>query len=163
MQLKWAFGQIVELLRVQVGSDQQANRSADTRILFCTTGVLVEKLIHNKDGNPLDEFTHIILDEVHERDKDMDFLMIIVYKYLNPFVRVVLMSATIDSEKVCQKKTHQILFQQIKNICFPLQFARYYQIPYAGRVMAPIIKLNVERNFRVDTYYIDDLEDEVCN
>lgn len=84
----------------QVGSDRRQNCSADTRILFCTTGVLVEKLINTDRYNPLDKFTHIILDEVHERDKDMDFLMIAIYKYLNPKIHVILMSATIDVDKV---------------------------------------------------------------
>lgn len=58
----------------------------------------MEKLIHNE--NPLENVTHIILDEVHERDMDMDFLMILVYKYLNPDLRVILMSATINTKKV---------------------------------------------------------------
>ena len=28
------------------------------------------------------EFTHVIIDEVHERDKDMDFLLILTRKFL---------------------------------------------------------------------------------
>lgn len=35
--------------------------SEDTRLLFCTTGVLKEKLINKKN---MHEFTHVILDEV---------------------------------------------------------------------------------------------------
>lgn len=85
-----------------MGSDQRENQSEDTRILFCTTGVLMEKLLHktNEYSNPLDQYTHVILDEVHERDMNMDFLMIVCYKYLNPNIRIILMSATIDAEKV---------------------------------------------------------------
>lgn len=93
----------------------------------------------------------------------MDFLMIIVYKYLNPHVRVILMSATIDSEKVCIWKNHFSLF--IKCDLYFFQFAKYFQIPNVGSripTVAPIIKLNLERNFPVDTYYIDELEDVVC-
>lgn len=52
----------------------------------------------------LANFTHIILDEVHERDKDMDFLFIIirmlVAKSGTNNIRIVLMSATIDTAKV---------------------------------------------------------------
>lgn len=78
-------------------------RSTDTRITFCTTGVLLEKLIHSKS---LDRFSHIILDEVHERDKDMDFLLVIIRilmckSALN--VKIIIMSATIEAEKVCVK------------------------------------------------------------
>lgn len=45
------------------------------------------------------------------------------------------------------------------------QFAKYFEIPNKASLIptvAPIIKLNVERNFPVDTYYIDELEDVVC-
>lgn len=90
----WQIGTVVGY---QVGSDQQANCSEDTRILYCTTGVLLEKLIHAKS---LYHYTHIILDEVHERTKEMDFLMVIIYKFLNPSKKVILMSATIDSKMV---------------------------------------------------------------
>lgn len=48
---------------------------------------------------------------------------------------------------------------------FLFQFAKYFEIPNKGSpipTVAPIIKLDVERNFPVDTYYIDDLEDMVC-
>lgn len=80
-----------------MGSDQQANCGDDTRILYCTTGVLLEKIIGKKSLSP---YTHIILDEVHERNKEMDFLLIVIYKLLNPNIKVVLMSATIDAEQV---------------------------------------------------------------
>lgn len=63
------FKYIVKFSLTQVGSDHRQNCSSDTRVLFCTTGVLVEKIIHGDQHNPLDQFTHIILDEVHERDK----------------------------------------------------------------------------------------------
>lgn len=85
----------------QVGLDERANRSEHTRILFCTTGVLLEQLVRSaKTKNPLNGYTHIILDEVHERDKNMDFLFIVIKKLINPTVKVILMSATINSEQV---------------------------------------------------------------
>lgn len=68
--------------------------------------MLVEKLIHGNQYNPLDKFSHIILDEVHERDKDMDFLMIAIYKYLNPKIRIILMSATIEVDKVISQTNY---------------------------------------------------------
>jgi len=61
----------------QIGLDVKTD--PDTRLLFCTTGVLLEKLISSKDMN---KFTHVILDEVHERTQDMDFLMLLVRKLL---------------------------------------------------------------------------------
>ena len=63
---------------LQVGLDK-ANKSADTRLLYVTTGVLKRMIIGSKN---LHEWTHIILDEVHERDLDMDLLLILCKKFL---------------------------------------------------------------------------------
>lgn len=90
----WPLG---SLAGFQIGSDKGANVSADTRLTYCTTGVLLEKLVHAKS---LYGYTHIILDEVHERTKEMDFLMIILKKFLSRKIRIILMSATIDAETV---------------------------------------------------------------
>lgn len=71
----------------------------DTRITFCTTGVLLEKLVACKT---LSNYTHIILDEVHERSQDMDFLFIVIkqLRHRAPHVRIILMSATIEASEV---------------------------------------------------------------
>ena len=53
--------------------------SEDTRILYCTTGVLLQKLINEKT---MKRFTHVILDEVHERDQESDFCLLVVRKLL---------------------------------------------------------------------------------
>lgn len=74
--------------------------SEDTRITYCTTGVLLEKLVCAKS---LSKYSHIIIDEVHERDKHMDFLLILIRILLckvSPKVKIILMSATIESAKV---------------------------------------------------------------
>lgn len=60
----------------------------------------MQQLIKNKTLAP---YTHIILDEVHERDQDMDFLLIIVRRLLitnSKHVKIILMSATIDTKTV---------------------------------------------------------------
>ena len=48
----------------------------------------------------LSEYTHIIIDEVHERDKHTEFLMIRLRDLLplRPDLRLVLMSATLQTE-----------------------------------------------------------------
>jgi len=43
----------------QIGMDHEL--SDDTRLLYCTTGVLLQKLINDKN---MHRFTHVILDEV---------------------------------------------------------------------------------------------------
>ncbi|XP_062122470.1 probable ATP-dependent RNA helicase spindle-E [Drosophila sulfurigaster albostrigata] len=85
----------------QVGLHRPANME-DTRLLYCTTGVLLNNLINQKT---LTHYTHIILDEVHERDEDMDFLLIVVRRLLalnSRHVKVILMSATIDANEFCK-------------------------------------------------------------
>lgn len=52
----WQVGQLVGY---QIALDKVV--SEDTRVLFCTTGVLLEKLVNMKNMN---QFTHVILDEV---------------------------------------------------------------------------------------------------
>ena len=47
---------------------------------------------------------HIIIDEVHERDKDIDFLLLLSRKFLtsnSPGCKIILMSATLNPEKLC--------------------------------------------------------------
>jgi ATP-dependent RNA helicase DHX36 len=66
-------------------------------IVYCTTGVLLRWM----SSDPLlQKATHIILDEVHERDLQTDFLLIIVKDLLirRPDVKVILMSATLNAD-----------------------------------------------------------------
>ena len=71
----WKLGGLVGY---HVGLDK-ANKSLDTRLLFVTTGVLKRMIIGKKH---LNDWTHIILDEVHEREEDMDLLLILCKKFL---------------------------------------------------------------------------------
>lgn len=85
----------------QIGMDERSNYSDDTRLLFCTTGILLEKLIVAKDFL---NFTHIIIDEVHERSNLLDLLLIVIKKIFAiappSNIKVILMSATIDAQTV---------------------------------------------------------------
>ena len=71
--------------------------SNNCRLLFCTTGVLLRQL--QSDG-ALDCITHIVIDEVHERHLDTDILLGILKETRPAHIRVVIMSATMDSEKM---------------------------------------------------------------
>ncbi|XP_065012291.1 DExH-box ATP-dependent RNA helicase DExH7, chloroplastic-like isoform X1 [Musa acuminata AAA Group] len=76
-------------------------RNEKTKLLFCTTGILLRKLAVNKD---LAGITHVIVDEVHERSLLGDFLLIVLKNLIEKQsdtarqkLKVVLMSATVDS------------------------------------------------------------------
>ncbi|KXS10462.1 P-loop containing nucleoside triphosphate hydrolase protein [Gonapodya prolifera JEL478] len=79
-------------------------RSAKTRLTFVTTGVLLRRLQDAAGKGSLKGVGCIVVDEVHERGIDSDFLLIILRDILaqNPGLRVVLMSATVDSETFSQ-------------------------------------------------------------
>ncbi|XP_076801583.1 ATP-dependent RNA helicase A-like isoform X1 [Clavelina lepadiformis] len=63
-------------------------------ILFCTVGVLLRKLTNGLRG-----VSHVIVDEIHERDINTDFLLVVLRDIVVTFpgIRVILMSATIDT------------------------------------------------------------------
>lgn len=69
-----------------------------TRLLFCTTGVLLRQL---QNEGALQSITHIIIDEVHERHLDTDILLGILKVRLQkfPHLQVILMSATLDADR----------------------------------------------------------------
>lgn len=73
-------------------------------ITYCTTGILLKQL-QNQPDDVLENVSHIVVDEVHERDILIDFLLIIIKKAMRArrhagkkLPKIVLMSATIDSE-----------------------------------------------------------------
>ncbi|XP_061384451.1 probable ATP-dependent RNA helicase spindle-E [Danaus plexippus] len=123
------------LVGYQVGLENRT--SNDTRIHYVTTGVLLQKLVNAKNMN---EYTHVVLDEVHERGQDMDFLLLVVKKLLytvSPSVKVILMSATFN----CRA------------------FADYFLIPTpAGLQMSSCLKVtNDKPAFTVKTFYLNHL------
>ncbi|KAF8323715.1 P-loop containing nucleoside triphosphate hydrolase protein [Clavulina sp. PMI_390] len=78
------------------GESKQTRR---TKLLFCTTGVLLRRLtLSGSEG--LTGVSHIIVDEVHERSVDSDFLLLELRELLktNKDIKIVLMSATINQK-----------------------------------------------------------------
>ncbi|KAG6355188.1 hypothetical protein INS49_004269 [Diaporthe citri] len=111
-------------------------------ILYCTAGILLQQLQHAPD-DVFDHISHLVIDEVHERDLINDFLLTTL-KYTmaaraaqgKKLPRVVLMSATIDAG----------------------QFAAYFRnsLPSADSTDCPT--LNVPgRTFPVQEYYLDEV------
>ncbi|CAI5729208.1 unnamed protein product [Peronospora effusa] len=86
---------IADIVGYQIRMD--AKKSSNTRLLFCTTGVLLRRLLNDRQ---LSGVSHVIVDEVHERNVDTDFLLSILRDLLpqRPDLRVILMSATMNSE-----------------------------------------------------------------
>ncbi|KAF8025211.1 hypothetical protein BT93_F2144 [Corymbia citriodora subsp. variegata] len=72
-------------------------KGRDTRLLFCTTGILLRRLLVDRN---LTGVTHVIVDEIHERGMNEDFLLIVLKELLRhrPELRLILMSATLNAE-----------------------------------------------------------------
>lgn len=109
-----------------------------TKITFVTTGVLLRRIqtSHDEDGNIADslaDVTHVVVDEVHERSLDTDFLLALLREVLRhrKDLKVILMSATLDAEI----------------------FSRYFggEAGQVGRVNIP------GRTYPVEDLYIDDV------
>eukprot|EP00939_MAST-03C_sp_MAST-3C-sp1_P002717 g2717.t1 len=71
--------------------------SSRTRLMFCTTGILLRRM----RCSGIDDITHVLVDEVHERGVDTDFLLCLLRDLVRsrPSLRVVLMSATLDADR----------------------------------------------------------------
>ena len=75
-----------------------------TKITFVTTGVLLRRL-QNSGGSTNDvvaalaDVSHVVVDEVHERSLDVDFLLVLLRSVLTKRkdFKVILMSATLDA------------------------------------------------------------------
>ena len=82
------------------------------------------------------KYTHVILDEIHEREVDMDLLMTIVREFLlanSMETKVILMSATFDPEI----------------------FVEYFT--FNVDLKPAVIKLKTKRSFKIDKMYLDDI------
>lgn len=137
-ELKCSVG---ELVGYQIGLDKKMNKmdsGAKTSLLYCTAGVILQKLLKKKS---MEGYTHIILDEIHERDIDTDLLMTIMRQFLheNPNdTRIILMSATLNSEK----------------------FVSYFTLSYGlpKEIAPPVISMQINRPFEIEIYYLDHVE-----
>ncbi|KAJ8411736.1 hypothetical protein AAFF_G00153740 [Aldrovandia affinis] len=121
------------LVGYQVGLEKVATEH--TRLLYMTTGVLLQKLVRSKS---LTEYSHIFIDEVHERTEELDFLLLLVRKLLHSnsrYVKVILMSATINCK----------------------EFAEYFGTPIRNQ-MNPAYVFEVEgAPYTIEDFYLDDL------
>ncbi|CAL8099647.1 unnamed protein product [Orchesella dallaii] len=125
----WGVGGLVGY---QVGMDKRV--SEDTRLTYMTTGVLLQLLIARKS---LSEWTHIIIDEVHERDLDTDLLLLVINKLMvdtrNGSTKIILMSATLNTDK----------------------FARYFPLWDDSKDACVCVSVDLPNQFPVEEFYLD--------
>ena len=84
---------------------ESKQKTGITKITFVTTGVLLRRL-QTSGGSPDDvvaalaDVSHVVVDEVHERSLDTDFLLVLLRDILHrrKDLKVILMSATLDAD-----------------------------------------------------------------
>ncbi|MCJ1404279.1 hypothetical protein MMC11_007504 [Xylographa trunciseda] len=116
---------------------ESKQKAGITKITFVTTGVLLRRL--QTSGGSTDDVvaaladvSHVVVDEVHERNLDTDFLLILLRSVLvkRRDLKVILMSATLDAGV----------------------FERYFNDT------ASVGKIEIQgRTFPVNDYYLDDV------
>ncbi|XP_054724203.1 ATP-dependent RNA helicase DHX30-like [Uloborus diversus] len=74
-------------------------------VLYCTTGMLLRKMCSNPK---LQGVSHIIVDEIHERNIPIDFLLILLKKILeeNKSIKLLMMSASFNTFTFSQYFNH---------------------------------------------------------
>ena len=120
-------------------------------VTFCTTGIFLKRMQSALDasgtsahGHSLDDVTHIVVDEVHERDVDSDLLLVVLKRLLadrkakGKSIKVILMSATID----------------------PTLFQRYF--PDAQGLPSKVIEVP-GRAFPVKKHFLDEFVSELAS
>lgn len=116
----------------------EMKKGPSTRLLLMTTGVLLRRLQTDTD---LEGVSHVFVDEVHERDINTDFLLIVLKQLLQrkPNLKVILMSATLNAN----------------------MFVDYFSAPNrnsqndSGTVNCTLVSIP-GRTFPVTTFYLED-------
>lgn len=95
----------------------------NTRITFVTTGVLLRMLQSSKTNGILENIGYILIDEVHERSVDADFLLILLKKMMKGFpkLKIVLLSATISIETFVNFFSKPLTPLHIEGRTFPIE------------------------------------------
>ena len=77
----------------------ESKQSSKTQLLFCTNGILLRMI---QEDVSLAQVSHVIIDEVHERGAESDFLLVLLRDLIpkRPDLKVILMSATIDATTI---------------------------------------------------------------
>ena len=90
--------------------------------MYCTTGIVLQWMRNNPSLNGI---THLILDEIHERDILCDFLMTLLKDviYQRPDLKVILMSATLNADAF-SKYFNKCPTFHIPGVIFPVK--EYY-------------------------------------
>ncbi|KAK3704919.1 hypothetical protein QZH41_016746 [Actinostola sp. cb2023] len=100
----------------------ESKQSSSTRLLYCTTGILLRIL---ENDCTLSGVSHVIVDEIHERTEESDFLMMVLRDLVmeRHDLCIILMSATLNA-KLFSEYFYDAPVIHIPGRTFPVQ--EYY-------------------------------------
>lgn len=95
--------------------------SPKTLLHFCTNGVLLRLLMVGHKC--LSNITHVIVDEIHERDRFSDYLLISLRDILKTYknLKVILMSAALNVDLFKTYFGNSCPFIQVSGSCYPVK------------------------------------------
>ena len=98
----------------------ESTRSRDTRLDFVTAGLFLRRLLADPEVSGIGT---VIIDEVHERSLETDVLLALLceVRQLRPELRIVVMSATLDSELFRKVLGEDTPVLEAEGKLFPLQ------------------------------------------
>lgn len=139
----------------------EKNYSPESKIVFMTTGMFIQELVGEKKLI----WSHIILDEVHERALETEFLLVVLKHMLyKSNTKIVLMSATIDAKLFANyfadSEIKKIGMETLENNKAPIYANLDILIsnPFdIDREDAAPIRLAGPRNFKVHEVYLDEV------
>lgn len=110
----------------------------------------------------MNDYTHIILDEVHERDSEMDFLLIVVRKLVNTVsrqVKVCIRRILLGEEEVNSLKT--LISFQVILMSATIEthiFSEYFFTMWSGKKIYPVVaEVSKNENFPVKEFYLNEI------
>ena len=149
-------------------------RDEHCSIIYMTYGILIQQLLFMQDI----PYTHILLDEIHERSLEMDFTFVALKRIINgkykQKIKLVVMSATLNADLFCHYFCNDaegnFYISELKERKAKKEGRRgrgrnedgeeEVELVPAGNEFKPALKLELqeERQFKVEEVFLDDLE-----
>ncbi|CAD6260852.1 unnamed protein product [Miscanthus lutarioriparius] len=154
--------------------DRMIHWNERTKLLFCTTGILLRKLSGNRD---LSDVTHVVVEEVHERTILSDFLLTVLKNLIEKRsnqqgrkLKVILMSATVDSSLFAryfgecpvisvEGRTHPVSTHFLEDVYEKMEYCLALDSPASGAYFA---QHREKKRLNEDVIDFDLLEDLIC-
>lgn len=101
----------------------ESNVSANTRIEVLTEGILTRMLV---DDVTLEDISVVIFDEFHERNLNSDLALALTrqaQRIIRPDLKIVIMSATIDTKGICRALNAPLIESKGKSFHIDIRYA----------------------------------------